>query len=550
MSDQKATSHKKKKENLKWQINLLEAKCGLEPSIQRAKAAVRKSKDHKTTEDAKEGADDEKLLMQLRGEKISRKLFHEKKELKKGLKKAKVFETQRLVKRLRNARVQLAQIRNQVETGETSDEKTAGKTAEKSKTEQELDADVKRYEADLDIVKRLDLDRLVDKLLRTKLSKHPTLKSHPLMQQYIDTVVEEKGTPPPQTSSIAATLVDVNAHVRTIEARLLGRNTVKEVFERIFKGLEVILFGKTSITTISTSEKRKRGEGSKSEVMDNISTTVAKKLKLSSKNSQGVSDEQETGFEGDVEISGATDFSHISTDNDDDEIAQSQPPASNSDGEIEDRVHGNSFEDIDEEEASDEGENWERRGEEDEDEEGMPYADGYDSDGEPIDGSAKRSGARRANDTGSLFIDSLQSGFIDGEMEPWERQEAEGKSLKKNRMGQRARRQLWEKKYGKNAKHVQKSQQRRGNKDERSKNGPHRAGAGTSGSNSKGADQRHQSHKHEPKAKRFSEQKKAAPQVDEELHPSWVAKQQQKEAMQKAMQQAKSTKIVFNDDSD
>ncbi|KIO32585.1 hypothetical protein M407DRAFT_18625 [Tulasnella calospora MUT 4182] len=58
---------------------------------------------------------------------------------------------------------------------------------------------------------------------------------------------------------------------------------------------------------------------------------------------------------------------------------------------------------------------------------------------------------------GNVFLPSLSVGFLPGDHDPtddWKSFDVDGPPLKKNRMGQRARRALAEKKYGKRAKHL------------------------------------------------------------------------------------------------
>lgn len=103
----------------------------------------------------------------------------------------------------------------------------------------------------------------------------------------------------------------------------------------------------------------------------------------------------------------------------------------------------------------------------------------------------------------------------DGSSRPTERK-------KKNRLGQRARRELWEQKYGDKAKHVRKA------KDEKKKK-VFRDGAtiGTC---------------REPTAKPVG--KPVGKQVSD-LHPSWAAKLEQKKRLQ-AISSSAPTRIVFD----
>jgi len=95
---------------------------------------------------------------------------------------------------------------------------------------------------------------------------------------------------------------------------------------------------------------------------------------------------------------------------------------------------------------------------------------------------------------------------------------------RKNRRGQQARRAIWEKKYGKSAKHLVKLKQNQGNKRQQKPAEENRA---------RGNSQRDASHgKHANDGKTTgsnSEPVAAAPKsaADPKLHPSWIAKQNQ-----------------------
>eukprot|EP00842_Homolaphlyctis_polyrhiza_P004347 jgi/Hompol1/4913/HPOL_004053-RA len=106
----------------------------------------------------------------------------------------------------------------------------------------------------------------------------------------------------------------------------------------------------------------------------------------------------------------------------------------------------------------------------------------------------------------------------------------------KNRLGQRARQQLWEQKYGKDAKHIKEGkptvQAREADRVSKRKK-TSRSTVQTQSSSSFAG----------------SAKASAAPAATtpaESLHPSWEAKKRAKEAAQKAMSSLKPTKITFD----
>lgn len=134
-----------------------------------------------------------------------------------------------------------------------------------------------------------------------------------------------------------------------------------------------------------------------------------------------------------------------------------------------------------------------------------------------------------------------------------------GAPVRKNRMGQQARRQLWEKKYGSKAKHLQKQKEkeskdrdygwdprgRNSSRDDfRGKRGRGRGGgfgSGRSQREDKQAKEKGTSSNAEPIGQRKPSAKELA---DKPLHPSWEAAKKSKEQKGQAAFQGK--KIVFD----
>jgi hypothetical protein len=160
--------------------------------------------------------------------------------------------------------------------------------------------------------------------------------------------------------------------------------------------------------------------------------------------------------------------------------------------------------------------------------------------------SKKQKAAAKASKTpatSTTFLPSLMMGgyWSGSESEPEEIDEA---PRRKNRMGQQARRALWEKKYGAGANHVkegkQKSNGRDGGWDPRKGatdgDGARRRFGTGSNTMALGTDKRTGSQRGPAAGKK--------PQDDKPLHPSWEAARKAKE--QKTMAAFQGKKVVFD----
>lgn len=139
----------------------------------------------------------------------------------------------------------------------------------------------------------------------------------------------------------------------------------------------------------------------------------------------------------------------------------------------------------------------------------------------------------------SEFLPTLMSGYISGsesDIDASYYKDKKGKQKgpaepkeRKNRMGQQARRALWEKKFGKNADHVKKEEAEQGRKkiEQRIKQGK-----GGDGGKGRGAE------------------KKKSTEVEGPLHPSWEAarkaKEQQAKVQEAVMGKPMGKKIIFD----
>ncbi|EIN12616.1 Bud-site selection protein [Punctularia strigosozonata HHB-11173 SS5] len=161
----------------------------------------------------------------------------------------------------------------------------------------------------------------------------------------------------------------------------------------------------------------------------------------------------------------------------------------------------------------------------------------------------------------STFLPSLAVGFTRGDSDS-EFSDSEAKfadGVKKNRRGQRARRAIWEKKFGRNANHVKKQREEIAAKGSRDRRAP-RAGPGRPGPQRNNDAPRMAFHGNDRKLASGANQIQRAQAAhatadagakppkrnqDRPLHPSWEAKKRLKEKQSMGIVPAQGTKIKF-----
>jgi len=159
--------------------------------------------------------------------------------------------------------------------------------------------------------------------------------------------------------------------------------------------------------------------------------------------------------------------------------------------------------------------------------------------------------APRTLTTDSVFLPTLSNGFIPGGSDTdWSDGEARvADGPRKNRRGQRARRAIWEKKYGKGAKHLQKRDEsgtthsvltsRNHFRGPQASPRPRLPGSSKQNSRAEKAEDRSKKH--------TSHQRQSGAVDDRPLHPSWVAKMRMKEQSSAVILPSQGKRIKFDD---
>ncbi|KAH8114528.1 Bud-site selection protein [Phellopilus nigrolimitatus] len=353
------------------------------------------------------------------------KLHHCAKEVRKASKKVKVFETQKVVKKLKDAR-------------ETNNEEN-----------------IKLYETQLEYLKQhIDHEHIAVQALRSKINKDPFLSRNADCQAAISSELQTSKNDP----------VNAQPHRAVVESRLLSSKVLAQEIASVVLSLKAVL-----------------GE-------DNKGNAAV----------EGVTSENGDLEEEEEEEAGTTDAAK-SVGRTKGRIANDE---GDGDGEDTSGVSWTGFGDVDGDESTQETGDTESSEQDDEDdgwESGTVYSEEsgigqLSSDDSLLPQNMKKShtkvgGAKvKTGKAGaSTFLPSLSVGFINaGSDSEWSDAEADlaDSSLKKNRRGQRARKAIWEKKYGKHANHLKKSREIAGDSEkpsyssrERRNRGAERGGA-------------------------------------------------------------------------
>ncbi|TDL17864.1 Bud-site selection protein [Rickenella mellea] len=348
--------------------------------------------------------------------KLSNKLHHVFKEVKKASRKAKSFETQKLVKKLKGLR-------------------SDGKSDES-----------KSNEAQLEFLKLVDAERIAVVAFRSKLHKDRLLRDNSDIKQAVEKELSTFTAPIPAGATLEAKvesrLLSSKVLAQEISDALLALRSVLSVKEggdvEDENGVDVAIDSKVSVRTLPEEDPTPLGEGK-------VKAAVQTK-------------DDNAGIVGDVEID--------------------DPPDADLAGWESGSVHSDAKADI-----GDVDDGWEsgsidtgnhRQSIRDESDDESVNISQENSDSDPDEPSTYRkiqkgnpsqtSGApRKSKASESTFLPSLSVGFIKGDSDASDWSDGEGdvadSNAKKNRRGQRARKAIWEKKYGKNANHLKKQRE-------------------------------------------------------------------------------------------
>ncbi|KAI0072861.1 Bud-site selection protein [Panus rudis PR-1116 ss-1] len=334
--------------------------------------------------------------------KIQGKLHHEAREVRKAAKKAKTFETQKLVKKLKGLR------------------------------SKNPDApEIKDLEAQLTIVKEIDHEPFGNTALKTKLKKDKLLSSNPHIISAISSELESNLVSPAEPKS---NLAKVQAHM--LSSKVLAAE-VTAVVERL---RNVINPPPKSVDDEGDGGEG-ADEGEEGEVEEEKLSRPKKVAKVVS-----ASDDEDESEDGE----GSELHPKVVLEEDDEAIDDGGWESGS--------VHESESAESEGDDSEDDSDSDSRKPK------SKPPTNTTKSQTAKPSATApkpKASSKPTATPTASsTFLPSLSVGFTRGDSDASDIDEAEINAadggVRKNRRGQRARRAIWEKKYGKNANHVKK----------------------------------------------------------------------------------------------
>lgn len=403
--------------------------------------------------------------------KITGKLFHGMKEVKKAAKKAKAFETRKIVKKLKASGVSV---------GKKNTEKLA-------------------LETELDALKATDHSRIGILALKSKLKKDKFLLNEPTIQ-----------TATSKLFPLDVTLTS-EGMANKLESRLLSSRT---------------LSGAVNVVISSLCSALKQTEDHGNDVVEES----GRPRKLQNVDSPVVARSCTT-----LEVSEG-DSEHSTAD-------RVTPLEANTDDESDDSVELEGDHTSSDDDLTTDGEPLSPRGST------LPSRFGYSSDrASPI---PHLGGVSSTPGVNSVFLPTLSNGFVPGGSDTdWSDGEARaGGGVRKNRRGQRARRAIWEKKYGRRAKHLQKQEDSGATRVQRSSRKHVQGSQAVTHSRPTGSTRQYgRADKGEELFDSHTPHKQKAKRVDDlALHPSWIAKRRMKEESSAAIKPSQGKRIKFDD---
>ncbi|TFK86785.1 Bud-site selection protein [Polyporus arcularius HHB13444] len=440
------------------------------------------------------------------GEIIPKKLHHGLHEARKAAKKAAAFELRKLVKRLKQARAQ-----------------DAGVKPVKGDDPAEM-------ERQLEVLKHAEPEQFANTALKTKILKDKLLSQNDDVQAALADKLSTNLVAPQEPGSAAA-----KVHSRLLSSKILAE-AVHAVVDTLREVLDPLLAKGKAKRAEAADESADEGEDEAEVEVDRRSR--GKKARVADESDE---EDDEEGSEAEVDDAG---WESGTVDGGDDAGWESGTVDGG-----EGAVAGSSDED--------EGEDDEESAEESSDE--LPKAKTKAKPAPAQDAKSKT----KASAGESTFLPSLSVGFTRGDSDASDISDDEADAPRKNRRGQRARRAIWEKKYGKNANHVKKQQeqdprQQRRDGSRGAGGGGNAKGPGKAQSQARGAPARRGAQKFVAPQQTDSgwgkpvgagagaNPKTGAPKEDKGLHPSWEAKRKLKEKLNPSIVPAQGKKIKFS----
>ncbi|OSD07234.1 Bud-site selection protein [Trametes coccinea BRFM310] len=352
---------------------------------------------------------------------IPKKLHHGAHEVRKAAKKAVAFELRKLVKRLKTAR---------------------GEKPKKGNVKLDDPAELERQ---LEILKHLDHEPFANTTLKTKILKDKLLSANEDVNAAVTEKLSENLVQPQEPGSSAA----------KVHARILSSKTIADAVHAVVESLREIVdpsLAKSKAKARSQEPEGEDEEGDEEDAGIDVDDAPAKgkKARLAAPDESDEETEEDAGSGSETEVDDAG-WESGTVDGDEDgagwesgTVDDGDDPrvASGSDGEE------SGSDDDSEDDADEDGDSPAEK----------PKVKAPPSSSRDPKGKAKAIGAE------STFLPSLSVGFTRGDSDASDLSEADAEAAaadlpRKNRRGQRARRAIWEKKYGKNANHVKKQRE-------------------------------------------------------------------------------------------
>eukprot|EP01135_Chromosphaera_perkinsii_P000648 Nk52_evm15s147 gene=Nk52_evmTU15s147 len=509
MGDQNRIAKTKGKDNLKWEISLLEAEAGLKPQIQWTKKVVeattggltagsgRKRKGGENVDEARaEGVNKKKRnteqsevakqrLSKLLDLKWSRKEFHQQKLLRKELKNAKALACVKFTRVGKKNRAALA--------------KEKGKKESSVNTIKGLEGGIARNEHQLDLLKGCDLEAvkllisdLVEKetkALKEKLGAEEEACGDAVgmvMENLLGIVLQKKGKKDKNGAKTDSMENKEECSVKTVAVILCTYENVKLQLRELASLHVGKLMGEDALKLKGNNEAAKND-----------------KSKGSTKSAQ---EKKKGKASADERLPMKSMFmTTLSANNDDEEEEEDNDEVAESDENTELDLDGATFEE------EDDGEDEEANNESAVDKAQLEAARKALLEEE----ETFPNGGEYGPSSGAYFSDEDNSASDEPEKKKKSRNGKEGKGKAKgkkakNRMGQRERQRMWEQQFGRKAKHVVKAKKEKIKKAKEDSLSANRNGSSAAPSN---------------------------------LHPSWEAK---KKLNNPGIADFKGTKITFD----